>query len=271
MAFRDQTTTLRLRIMVAIRIQEPLSETATDFLRHCYRFTNEEWPHVPRRDLPDQGFEQAFRSSCVTGLTGWEVSQEREFRLGQELSTASGVLHEIDVVARHPDASAAAELKNRQGTPTKNDVVVFFAKLLDYLAANPHLLLKDVCPVFMSTVAFDINGLTACLGLGIHPVCPGLRPVPVLVDNAMRLDYELRQGLTVSAEISARFADYCSGLNNICSNLADTWIASRLGYRSENTVVLRATSAPRPAIEQAFRQLNTECEWLLSSVRKAMQ
>ena len=47
-------------------------------------------------------------------------------RIGQEASTASGVLHEIDIVARHSDCSIIAELKNRQDPPGKNDIVVLF-------------------------------------------------------------------------------------------------------------------------------------------------
>jgi hypothetical protein len=187
--------------MVAIRVEDELPRAAVDFLKHCYRFVNEEWQHVDRDDLPDQGFERNFRSSCITSLSGWEISQEREMRLGYELSTASGVLHEIDIVAKHSDVTAIMELNNRQGSPAKNDVVVFFAKILDYLTLNPDLLLKELCPVFMSTAAFEQNGLAACLGLGIHPVGPGLRPVPILVNNAKILDMELRRGLQVSETI----------------------------------------------------------------------
>ena len=66
-------------------------------------------------------------------------------RLGSELATASGVLHEIDIVAKHSNVTAIMELKNRHDPPAKNDVVVFFAKLLDYLALTPDLLLKELC------------------------------------------------------------------------------------------------------------------------------
>ena len=258
--------------MVAIRVEDELPRAAVDFLKHCYRFTNEEWQHADRLDLPDQGFERIFRSSCVIRMDGWEISQEREMRLGQELSTASGVLHEIDIVANHSEVNAIAELKNRQEPPAKNDAVVFFAKILDYLAAHPDLLLKELCPVLMSTTAFEVNGLAACLGLGIHAVGPGLRPVPMLVDNAMRIDHELRGGIQVSAETHDRFEDFCADLNNMCLSLTDNWIGSRFGYRSENTIVLKAASgSDTQAISHTLRQLNTDCDWLLSSVREAMQ
>ena len=89
----------------------------------------------------DQGFEMKLRESCIGKLAGWVVSQHREMNLGAGLITASGVLHEIDVVAQHEQAMGILELKNRPGLPPeKNDVIVFFAKILDYLCCTPALL-----------------------------------------------------------------------------------------------------------------------------------
>ena len=257
--------------MVAIRAEDGLPKSAVDFLRHCYRFVNEAWQHTDRDDSPDQGFERAFMASCV-GLGGWEISHEREMRLGQGLSTASGVLHEIDIVATRPEVNSILELKNRREAPGKNDIVVFFAKILDYLALNPGLLSREFCPIFMSTAIYEQKGLEACLGLGIHPAGPGLRPVPVLVDNAKRINVELRRGLQVSEEILDRFEDFCADLNNISLILTDTWFSSRFGQSSENTIVMRAVAEPdSETATHLLRQLNAECNWLLSSVREAMK
>ena len=256
--------------MAAIRVEEQWAKAAVDFLKHCYRFTNETWQHADRLDLPDQGYENMFRTSCVTSLQGWRVSEHREMRLGHEVDTASGVLHEIDIVAGHPDCTAIMELKNRQEPPAKNDIVILFAKMLDYLVANPTLLLKDVCPVFMSTTTFEVNSLAACLGLGIHPLSPGLRPMPLLVDNARRIEHEIREGLRLSKETRERFEDYCAELNNLCLSLSDTWLGNRIGYRSEDTLVLKAVPTPdSQAMSHRVRQLNVDCSWLLSSVREA--
>ena len=256
--------------MVSIRAEGQLPRPAVDFLKHCYRFTAEDWQHADRLDLPDQGFENIFRSSCVTQLLGWELSEQREMHLGQQATTASGVLHEIDIVAQHSECNMIAELKNRQGPPGKNDIVVLFAKIVDYLAINPGILLKETCPIFMSTTAFEPNALAACLGLGIHAVSPGLRPVPLLVDNAKRLAFEMDNGLQVSEETHTRFEDYCAELNSIWLRLSDTWISSRFGYRSDNTISVRA--APEPdsqTLVPLIRQLNAECTWLLSKAREA--
>ena len=256
--------------MVTIQVEDELPRAAIEFLRHCYGFVNQKWPHEVREDLPDQGFERSFRASCVTDISGWEVSLHREMHLGYELSTASGVLHEIDIVAKHSDVSAILELKNRQFSPTKNDVIVLFAKILDYIALNPNLLMKEICPVFISTASFEANALAVCLGLGIHPVGPKLRPVHILVDNARRIDFEFKKGIQVSEEIDERFNSYCADLNEICLNLSNNWFGSRFGYLSSDTIIMKATGDPdSKVLADSLTKLNANCDWLLTSVREA--
>ena len=126
-----------------------------EFLKRCFRFVSLEWPHAPREAVPDEGFEQRFRESCVRNLPEWAISEQRELRLGAGLDTASGTAHEVDIVARHPAVFAILEAKNRGDMPGKNDVTVFFAKVLDYLLANPMLALGEVCLAFMSRNSFD--------------------------------------------------------------------------------------------------------------------
>ena len=72
-------------------------------------------------------------------------------RLGDGLDTASGVYHEVDIVAQTSDLIAILEIKNRHGhPPDKNDVIIFFAKILDYLALNPTLLLqRDIASIYV--------------------------------------------------------------------------------------------------------------------------
>lgn len=257
--------------LIDIRVEDTLPEPALQFLKSCYRFVNDEWQHAYRVDLPDQGFERSLRSSCMSHLEGWEISPDREMSLGYGFETASGTLHEVDIVAKHPHVTAIAETKNRAGfLPDKNDVIVFFAKLLDYLAFNPILLMKEVCPVFISNSSFEESGLAACLGLGVHPVAPGLRPVAILVDSARRIRVELRRGAEVSKEIHGRFADFCAVLNRVSFALSTTWLTSRCGYVSENTIVLKAAGGLNTvALGHELRQLNAECTWLLGEVRRA--
>ncbi len=256
--------------MTAIRVEDELPIAAVEFLKRCYRFINEEWGHADRQDLPDQGFENHFRASLITNLSGWEVSQEREMGLGQQLSTASGVLHEIDIVAGHADVTAILELKNRQGPPSKNDVIVLFAKLLDYLVLNPQLLLKELCPIFMSTSPFEQSGLATCLGLGIHAVGPGLRPIPVLIDNARRIAVEFSRGIQVNEETFERYQEFCSEINRVSLSQRDNWFSSRFGYLSEDTIMVKAVGGYDASENyHSLYSLNAECNNLLSVIREA--
>jgi len=256
---------------MSIRIENPLPKAALQFLRRCYRFVSHEWQHAAREPLPDQGFEERFRESCVIHLTGWNVAPEREMHLGSALDTASGMSHEVDIVCQCQDVIAVLEIKNRPATPPeKNDVIVFFAKLLDYLALNSTLLLKEVCPAFMSSITFEEGGLAACLGLGIHPIAPGLRPLPILVENARLIDIELQKGVIIAPELREECGDFCANLNRLSVTLSDTWLSSRCGYQSERTIVLRAVERLETVtLARELRRLNGDCERLLDRVKKA--
>ena len=244
---------------------------ALQFLVRCYRFVAWEWPHAERIQVPDEGFEQRFRESCLRDLRNWSISPERELHLGAGLDTASGVAHEVDIVARHPELIAVMEMKNRSGAlPGKNDVIVFFAKVFDYLAANPTFLSGDVCLAFMSRNSFESSGLSACLGLGIHPVTPDLRPLPILIDNAALMQRELDQGLPVHSDLLGRFDDFCAHLNRLSSGLNDTWLDNRCGYLSESSLVLKAVTPPDVVLlSHLLREANGEGAEILNSFKAA--
>ena len=254
-----------------IHTDDSLPPSAIQFLKQCYRFVNLEWQHLDREPLPDQGFEMRFRESCVANLYDWTISQEREMQLGEGLDTASGVLHEVDIVAQTSDLVAILEIKNRQfDLPGKNDIIIFFAKILDYLALNPSLLLREVLPAFMSNFSFDESGLAVCLGLGIHPIGPGLRPLPVLVDSAKIMNSELLKGLSLDAAVAERFEDFGARLNNLTVSLNETWLTNRCGFRSEDTIILKAIGALQTlALSRELRSLNGDCTELLNEFRKA--
>ena len=76
------------------------SEPTLEFLKRCFRFVSQEWPHAMRESLPDEGFEERFRDSCLLQLPGWSVAPSREMWLGAGLETLSGTLHEVDIVAK---------------------------------------------------------------------------------------------------------------------------------------------------------------------------
>ena len=250
---------------------DTFTEPTLQFLKRCYKFVMFEWQHASRELLPDQGFERCFRESCIINLKEWNISQERELHLGYGLETASGVYHEVDIVAIHPELTAILEIKKRQGyLPDKNDVIVFFAKILDYLALNPNLLLKELCPVFMSNINFEESGLSACLGLGIHPVAPELRPLPILVNTARIMSVELQRNIAIKPKVFERFQDLCAQINRLSCILSETWLSNRCGYQSEDKIVLKAVGGLQTnALSQELRQINSDCSELLAEFRRA--
>jgi len=256
---------------LTVRLEPQLPTSLLDLLKQTRRFVAEGWQHAPRDGSPDQGFEQRFREHCVRNLVAWTISQNREMAFGSSLETASGVLHEIDLVGSHAEGLGVFELKNRRATPPdKNDVIVFFAKLLDYLARTPSLLFREVCPVFLSSASFEPTGLATCLGLGIHPVAPDTRPLPVLVDAARRMAQELENGLLVSDEIREDFSDFAALLNKLGVALSASWLGGRCGFQSEGSIVVRAISAPPSlAVSDEFRQANSDCSRLLQAFKVA--
>ena len=244
-----------------IRAENQWPEPTLEFLKRCFRFVSLEWPHSMREPLPDHGFEERFRDSCVRQLPEWSVAPLRELWLGGGLETLSGTLHEVDIVAKASRTTALAELKNLSGGPGKNDIIVFYAKILDYLLANPDLADDDVCLAFVSSVTFDQRGLAACLGLGIHPVASDIRPLPVLVNNAMAMEVELDRGLEVSAETVVLFEDFCANLNRVAFVLSETWLDYRCTNRSSDDGLLFRASEPIDvdALASELRQANSDC------------
>jgi hypothetical protein len=172
-----------------------------------------------------------------------------------------------------PSSLPVGELKNRTGyPPDKNDVIVFFAKLLDYLARNPSLLHKDVLPVFMTTTHFEMTGLSACIGLGVHPVAPGLRPLPILIDSAQAMDAALQHGLSVTQLVRDQFGDFSARLNQIHVALADSWLSNRCGYQADDRIVVKAIpSYDVSMMNGVLRQLNADCTPLLAAMRQARE
>ena len=240
------------------------------FLTRCFRFASLEWPHAVRELVPDDVFEQRFRESCAWHLPEWTISEQREFRLGAGLDTASGVAHEVDIVARHPDVTAILEAKNRGDLPGKNDIVIFYAKVLDYLLANPSLAMSDICLAFLSRSSFDASGLAACLGLGIHPVASDIRPLPVLINNAMLMENELRRGLIVPSDTQDRFDDWCAELNGLAVALDETWMDNRCGYLSEDSLLFKAVAPLQTGVLAGrLRQANSDGADILRDFRAA--
>lgn len=255
-----------------IRLEHQPSYLSLEFLKRGFRFVNMEWPHAARISVPDGGFEERFRESCDVNLPNWSVAPNREMRLGAGLDTASGVQHEVDIVATNGRTVGIAELKNRGGSPGKNDIIVFYAKILDYLLANPDWAHHDITLAFVSRTTFDLRGLATCLGLGIHPIASDLRPLPVLVDNARIMAEELHNGLVISPCILDNFEDLCAQLNRLGLILRETWLDSRIGYLNEGKMTFQAID-PISVDDVAadFRRANSDFMTIIEDFRRAKQ
>jgi hypothetical protein len=257
------------RLSVTLHVEHELPPSGVAMLRHAYLFVSERWQHMSREPIADQGFEERFREDCIR--PGWVVSHHRELNLGGGFGTASGVLHEIDLVTQAEPLLGIFELKNRQASPPeKNDVILFFAKILDYLCLTPSLLKQTIVPIFLSAFAFEYTGLAACLGLGIHPISPGLRPLPLLVDNARRMNIEREKGIDLPQADWDAFADYCAALNRFSAELAPADINRRCDMLNDTTVVIRAVRIAQTVdLGDQLRSINAECARLIAVFKAA--
>ena len=245
------------------RFVTPCDPRAAHFLREAYQFVARIWQHTARDETPDQGFERLFREHCIERLNGWKISAAREMQLGAARETASGVLHEIDLVALHDSATAVSELKNYQVTPGKNDIIIFHAKVLDYMLANADLILRELCLAFIASTNLENPTLATCLGLGIHPVTPQLRPLPVIIQNATYWERKIREGANISNAVMTRFEDFCARLSKVAVSLSETWPSSRFGYQGPSRIVVRtAAFSDTDNLLEDFRSLNADCVFL---------
>lgn len=116
--------------------------------------------------------------------------------------------------------------------------------------------MRQLLPAFISSTSFDESGLATCLGLGIHPVAPGLRPVPVLADSALRMKVEIRNGSPLAPETVDQFDEFCIRLNRLSFDLRETWLTNRCGFLSEDAIIVRAIESIQSlAPSRQIRQL----------------
>jgi hypothetical protein len=249
---------------------EVCSESGLEFLRQCYYFLSVTWPHAARDEESDSGFESGLRDALIEQLPDWNISQPREMGLGLGLTTASDIQHEIDVVATHDSVSGIVELKQRQSDVVgKNDVIVFFAELVDYFCANPFLLLKELVPVFATSLSFEMHALTACLGLGIHPAAPSLRPYPMLAYNEGAMAHEVAGGIHLPQHTEDAYLTFASRVSALGRELSTTWVGDRFVHISDDQIGILAVDAPNVGTALELLELNSACTELLQAFRLA--
>lgn len=184
------------------------------------------------------------------------------------LKPLRGFCTRFDLVVRRqdddyglPNVTGILELKNRAAyPPDKNDVIVFFAKIVDYLTSNPSLLHMEVVPVFLSATTLEESALQACLGLGIHPVAPSLRPLPVVIDSGQRIYKFLSDHGFPPPFRLQEFEDFAARVNRVALALEPVDFGRRFGFMSETTISIKAVDGKAAAdCANELRALNSEC------------
>jgi len=190
-------------------------------------------------------------------------------QLGGGFGTASGILHEIDVVASHESLRFIWELKHWSALVDKNCVVGFWAKLLDYLSAHPDLAAQENIPIFVTTGSFDEHGLAAALALGIAPVAPGIRPPQMLIRNLERLDLSLRANPEFGEAVAEQADEFRSGCRHLVAMLDGSAVSDRVGRLSDHAISLSSRPFEDGSAAVALlRSLNARCAELINSWEK---
>jgi hypothetical protein len=141
---------------------------------------------------------------------------------------------------------------------------------LDYLCHTPSLLRTRLVPIFVSSYGFQQSGLAACLGLGIHPVGPQLRPPIVLLENTNLMTHELKNGLSLTPADVLAFDDFRSKLKNILSLLEGADVNNRFDYLNDLTVIVHAFgNVDVDDLANELRTLNSECSRLIHVFKAA--
>jgi hypothetical protein len=229
-------------------------------LQFAYRFITEGWLRARREPIPDKGFEETFRGALIRSMPEFSVSQNREMAFGGGYRTSSGILHEIDIVITRGDLRVIWELKHWAVQVDKNAVVALWAKILDYLAADPDLASQENVPVFVTTSTFDDHALAAALGLGIAPVAPLLRPPAMLDANLGLMEASLQESPSFEKHARELADDFRTSCRRLRAILDGTSLSARVGRLSESAITVAGRSF-EDAVEAAtlLRRANSLC------------
>jgi hypothetical protein len=109
--------------------------------------------------------------------------------------TFSGQVHQFDLMVKDADCYVVAECKRRKGIATRDQILTFGAKLIDYgFGFHVHEYDSSIRGLFLSTTDIPDGSVVYALGTGIEPVTPSLPPIEYLLTTAKR-DMSLMQKL----------------------------------------------------------------------------
>jgi hypothetical protein len=110
--------------------------------------------------------------------------------------TFSGQKHQFDLMVRiGTDNHIVAECKRRKGISTRDQILTFGAKVVDYgLGFYVHRCKSSIRGLFLSTADIPDGSIAYALGIGVEPVTPSCPPIEYMVTTS-RNDPTVRQRL----------------------------------------------------------------------------
>ena len=99
--------------------------------------------------------------------------------------TFSGQKHQFDLMFQDADRYVVGECKRRKGTSTRDQILTFGAKLIDYgLGFYIHGHESSIRGLFLSTAQIPDGSVIYALGTGIEPVSPNFPPIEYLLTTS---------------------------------------------------------------------------------------
>ena len=109
--------------------------------------------------------------------------------------TFSGQRHQFDLMVQDGNHYIVAECKRRKGTSTRDQILTFCAKLIDYgLGFHVYKYESSIRGVFLSTAAVPDGSVVYALGMGVEPIAVNFPPIEYLL-TVIKEGTPLRQKL----------------------------------------------------------------------------
>lgn len=118
----------------------------------------------------DQGFERLLRESLDDALMPGQVSGIRDMGMGDDLVPAIVPRHELDLMLGCEEGRFVVEAKAWQGEVGKEAVIVFLAKILDFMAATGFEPVTPIFAGFIALTSFSDAALRIIFTCGLIPL-----------------------------------------------------------------------------------------------------
>jgi len=237
-------------------------------------FLRRVWPHAPRnQEERDQGFERKFREHIWCNLRPEILSTAHDLSFAGDLTTLTGLRHEIDLIARWGNEEWVFELKNGGGTDiNKEMLMVFNEKVLDFYMRNYGFLSGSrIMRCFLTGTSRVEEAIRAyCATWGIVLVDNEMLPIPLLPQAFSEKRQQLMDGKLADVdeeEVSLAERAAWKLVEQTCKPLGNLIELSDLS--EQLTVRLDRMTSSGIALAREHRRLYDKYRDWLSIVREA--